>query len=541
MGGRSLIGFKAPTAPMDGTPSANRTTLSLYITSLMVDLIQDNYEAHASMMAAIKCQDDRAGERGARPEWVWEFWQNNWVFRRGSEVWGEPFGNIFYAVHDIWCYRMPTSLSQLPSREYENPGNRFPCHMHPDSLSGRPFNSSAAFRVLCSKGPLGRPRSLVGQPKSVIAFLILPLCKVIYFHGLDTGDVRFICLEKYTDQDATPSMSSPSMSSSASGTSLPFSSCTTARKRVIYAHSDILVRRSEYFATMLTSSFSENTPVTIGERKVYTVVVEEADFETMYWLLKYCYANWLLFKQDDDPRTAIEGVGAACSVKWSNEQRGEWDWKTFHRGGSSEDACDNKSATSGESLTVSPTLSHSTSAKSEAAFHPNNVPPTVMSVGGSKNSPPKPVMRQGPSSSGRRTTVPSGSSSVTLSVTGGPSSIPRAKPVPSMAQPNTFSSPTHYSVSSRSSRPGGISSASDPHSHPTPAPGPASALAIYQTAHRYVMPNLAALALEHIMSTISPQSSFALLLATSLWEELHSLIEVSSTWIAVRHSCQCRT
>jgi hypothetical protein len=40
------------------------------------------------------------------------------------------------------------------------------------------------------------------------------------------------------------------------------------------------------------------------------------------------------------------------------------------------------------------------------------------------------------------------------------------------------------------------------------------------------MPHLAALALEHIMSTITPQSSFALLLATSLWEELHGLVEV---------------
>jgi hypothetical protein len=41
------------------------------------------------------------------------------------------------------------------------------------------------------------------------------------------------------------------------------------------------------------------------------------------------------------------------------------------------------------------------------------------------------------------------------------------------------------------------------------------------------MPNLAALALEHIMSTITPQSSFALLLATSSWDELHPLVEVS--------------
>ena len=43
----------------------------------------------ASMFAAIKCQDDRVGERGARAEWAWECWQNLWVFRQGSEVWGE--------------------------------------------------------------------------------------------------------------------------------------------------------------------------------------------------------------------------------------------------------------------------------------------------------------------------------------------------------------------------------------------------------------------------------------------------------------------
>ena len=43
----------------------------------------------ASMFAAIKCQDDRVGERGARAEWAWEYWHNNWVFRQGSEVWGE--------------------------------------------------------------------------------------------------------------------------------------------------------------------------------------------------------------------------------------------------------------------------------------------------------------------------------------------------------------------------------------------------------------------------------------------------------------------
>jgi len=48
---------------------------------------------------------------------------------------------------------------------------------------------------------------------------------------------------------------------------------------------------------------------------------------------------------------------------------------------------------------------------------------------------------------------------------------------------------------------------------------------MYQVAHRYAMPGLASLAQEHIMSTITPQSSFPLLLATSVWFELRSLVE----------------
>ena len=62
-------------------------SLSLYITSLMVDF-PHTFETSASMMTAIKCQDDRVGERGARAEWIWEFWQDRWKFRLDSEVWG---------------------------------------------------------------------------------------------------------------------------------------------------------------------------------------------------------------------------------------------------------------------------------------------------------------------------------------------------------------------------------------------------------------------------------------------------------------------
>jgi hypothetical protein len=64
-------------------------SLVLFVTSVMLEYAHSDYEISSSMFAGIKCQDDRAGERGARPEWAWEFWQNDWVFREDSEVWGE--------------------------------------------------------------------------------------------------------------------------------------------------------------------------------------------------------------------------------------------------------------------------------------------------------------------------------------------------------------------------------------------------------------------------------------------------------------------
>lgn len=72
----------------EGLDAATKTlNLSVLVTSLMVDR---GYETPASIMVAIKCQDDRVGERGARAgKWIWERWENDWLFREGSEVWGK--------------------------------------------------------------------------------------------------------------------------------------------------------------------------------------------------------------------------------------------------------------------------------------------------------------------------------------------------------------------------------------------------------------------------------------------------------------------
>lgn len=154
----------------------------------------------------------------------------------------------------------------------------------------------------------------------------------------------------------------------------------------------------------------------------------------------------------------------------------------------------------------------------------------------------------GPSAArGGRTSVMIGSRSTSTSLNppisrrpGAPASPNKAAPLaPSNSQPtssqaaraSTSASPQrarypptiHAPSSANASLPPGPTA--DPHPHPTTELPPASALAIYQVAHRYGLSGLQQLALEHMMNTITPKSSFPLLLATRFWEEVHSMVE----------------
>ncbi|KDQ64397.1 hypothetical protein JAAARDRAFT_117915 [Jaapia argillacea MUCL 33604] len=478
-----------------GTSKDPMRTLTLYITSLMMDYAHD-FEMSASMMAAIKCQDDRVGERGARGEWVWEFWQHDFVFRQESEVWE--------------CALPSVSVLLENPRIMET--NSFVICVQIHSPTG-PFvpQQSSAYYV---------PRDLL---EGLEASLDNP----------NTGDVRFICLERLDpashDSSTSPATSHSRRSSSASSSHSPFHSHLTARKRVIYAHLDILTRRSDYFATMLASSFAENGPGSSpsGERKVYNIIVEEADFVTIYWLLKWVYANWLLFKESDDPRVAVDGVGAGWSARWLNVRGGEWDWKTFNKQAAVEDGApkdDARSATSAESSRSAGERRAPAVGKGKQTLQPPtspNVATGSRSPSTSKTTLPSVTTPRTPSNSRRNETGP------TL---GGSSTAPHGEP-PSPARTKTVPVPVpipqpHYQLAPLSQRhQSTLSSPSDPHPHPTPPPPPASALSMYQVAHRYELPGLASLALEHMMSTITPSSSFALLLATSVWDELHAFIE----------------
>ncbi|KAF9450142.1 hypothetical protein P691DRAFT_758411 [Macrolepiota fuliginosa MF-IS2] len=493
-----------------------RQMLSLYVTSLIMDFAQGDCEMPASMMAAIRYLDTRVGERGVRADWVWQFWQHDWVFRQESEVWECP---------------LPPLSDLLQNPRIREADSFIICvQIHSPAGPSIPEQPSVAYV----------PRDLLDGLEASL-------------DNPNTGDVRFICLEKLnpemhshmTQEDPELDPEPPRRPSSSSSSHSTFSQSTTARKRVIYAHSDILSRRSEYFATMLSSAFSEGAGPATEERKICTVVVEEADFETMYWLLKFCYANWLQFKDYDDPRAAVEGVGAGWSAKWLVSRNGEWDWKTFHKSGPGDETLtDAKSVTSVESLTAaSGAVSRSTSGTSEALQQPTMNPITTTTPGTPMTKPPL------NSSTRQATRRPTANTSTLPVPVGNPSGVARSKPEPVALSASRYAAPSkHYPISPRTSRQQqpAIISTLDPHPHPTPAPAAASALSMYQVAHRYTMPGLANLALEHMMTTITPQSSFALLLATTTWEELHALVQdyVIEKWEEVsaseefEHCCQ---
>ncbi|KAM5535522.1 hypothetical protein V8D89_010859 [Ganoderma adspersum] len=481
-----------PENPSTPIIRAQPPTLSLYITSLTVDFAHTDYELSASMFAAIKCQDDRIGERGARAEWAWEYWHNNWVFRQGSEVWECPLPPLSFLLDNP---RIRETDSFVICVQMHSPVGPF----YPQQPS--------AYYV---------PRDLL---EGLEASLDNP----------NTGDVQFVCLERTSqDHDPTHSLTSLAPSSPGSRSSSQTSSPQTlARKRIIYAHSDILVKRSEYFATMLSSSFAENTgPLPPGERKVYTIVVEEADFVTIYWLLKWVYANWLLFRKDDDPRQAVDGIGAGWSARdfCSPGVADEWGWKVFHKGGPPDS----------HSGTVSDTRSVTSGASGRSTGENPREKPKELRVGGPSTTTSG--MRAGGSGNPSKSTTAQRSPTTPRRPSHGPSggNPPMPVPVPNPTSPSRGTkavpvplspSAPHYPHSVHKQRTRSTASTADPHSHPTPAPQSASALSMYQVAHRYGMPGLATLALEHIVSTITPQSGFPVLLASSTWDELHSLIE----------------
>jgi hypothetical protein len=118
----------------------------------MLDYPSPEYEISASMLAAIKCQDDRIGERGARADWAWDVWQTEWTFRQDNEVWREP---LLWRIHPprmliLYVCRVCLAVILIATREPKDPPNGLICDLHTDTHPNGTLLSSASFGILRS-------------------------------------------------------------------------------------------------------------------------------------------------------------------------------------------------------------------------------------------------------------------------------------------------------------------------------------------------------------------------------------------------------
>ena len=119
----------------------------------MLDEPNAEYEISASMLAAIKCQDDRVGERGARADWAWDTWQTEWTFRQDNEVWREsiPWRIFPLPIVILIVYRVCVAKPVVAAGEPEDPPDGLVCDLHTDPYPNGALLSSTPIGVL--RGP----------------------------------------------------------------------------------------------------------------------------------------------------------------------------------------------------------------------------------------------------------------------------------------------------------------------------------------------------------------------------------------------------
>ena len=264
------------------------------------------------------------------------------------------------------------------------------------------------------------------------------------------------------------------------------------RDRVLWAHASVLRARSEFFDTMLDSSFSESAQHDgpgsgrgQGWRRPYRVLrIPDADYVTLYWFLRYLYTEEVQLLHDED----IQAV--TLDDHWILGQEGtssqpDWKWRPV-------EALDD-----GESLiSSSPGGDTSLSRLAQARS------PLVTSAA------TNPMLSD--LQSGRNVEV----------TTNANDGMPQCKP--GKMERRQRSSSTHSPC------------ASDPHPHPPMLPvPPASALALYRLAHRYHILPLCDLTTAHIIAQLTPQNATNYLLCTALFEQLQYSIQ--------HYICTCDT
>ncbi|KLT39448.1 hypothetical protein CC85DRAFT_288504 [Cutaneotrichosporon oleaginosum] len=308
-----------------------------------------------------------------------------------------------------------------------------------------------------------------------------------------TGDVRFICLEH---QDGPASADYEAV----------------ARRRIVYAHWEMLVH-AEYFKATLAGGFSEASDATMT-----TLVVDDAAFNTVYWVLRWLYTDEILFTSTDSVRAVMSQVRVDRTAARRLLSSENWDFVPLEE----EDDIEARTVRSVSSVGTAPSAGRRSprhgpvpSAKSEGSASRR---PSAASSSTSTQATPRPGISRTKSSS-PVSTVPR------------IASTPRKPALPALGKaaaklPST--APTSPAAVGRSPYPSGAPRRppppAEPHKHPTVPPTPPSPLAVFFLAHRYGLDELQALARDALLRQLTPSSCVAALLATFSFFELHQAI-----------------
>lgn len=214
--------------------------LSLYVAALSLDATSVDISYPASIFVGIKSLSTPAGSRFAETKYHWST-HGEWEFN---------------SLREYWEVELPKLCELLTIPDVD-------------------ANDGFTICVQISTPANVRPTfSLPGQ-------ITVPKSTIVGLNGLidsTTGDVKFVCLE-HTTRLVGPDEDDPEGSEKKLQ---PFS-----RKRVLFAHSEILKASCDYFNDLLTGEFEEAERARRGDSRYTTIIVDDAGFETVYWLLKY--------------------------------------------------------------------------------------------------------------------------------------------------------------------------------------------------------------------------------------------------------------
>lgn len=525
------------------------TVLSIYLTSMVLDYSAADLEIPASIMIGIKAVQSQA-KASRSGSWIWQEF-THYTFRRENE---------FYE-----CHTLPTLSSLLQDGEID----RQDAFSLTIQISTGP---SAAIKTSVDEGV-----GISSEMRKASPFIVQDNQLVHYslINGLErlldsrsTGDVVLIVRERgvvrkqskgnvkeegntFSDEIWTRPVGTPMFAWGQS------QECpqVVVRDRLLWAHSSILGARSEFFHDMLQSQFAEGQEqnlstggevaqgetIQIQGRKVKTLRINDADFTTVYWLLRFLYLEEVEFLSTEDVRCAAL----------------DDDWMTMGQISSTEQ--DNRMAvwqwTSLEQLDANATESYQEqgiqATPAAAALYPSSIHQKSNSRHrpGSSSVPISPDisnrLHHGPASPNRSMSNLShdGYSSYQRRVgsdrdaarQSGQNLTTQEASLPDSPCPTVVAN-SYDSSSSNLYQ----SLFMDPHLHPCEKPPPTSSLALYRLAHRYHQQDLVHLAKAQLISSLTPQTAFPTLLATNLYSDLYENVKgyVLDNWEIVSQTSE---